>query len=358
MTGPNNDVEQAIHAAHEELKSSRVNVLIVGNTGVGKSTLTRKIFGPSADIEVSEGLPGTKRLEVHQVADSLLSLWDTRGFEAGSVEALGEIEKEINAACSKAAVSERIHIAWMCIASPSARIEPIHIKFLELLSRQSIPTIVVFTKSYVSISDEAKALAKPCAEQIEVLVESQVGILREPFGVDELVEKTLGLIPNGFQAAFAAAQRVSWSTKKIAANGSVRNAVGFAAGTALAPMHSLSLLAIQTAMFVRIDHIYELDKADVGRGAIKALATGGIKRLGINLFRGLIGDAVKATGVGYAAASAAGAAIGGSLTGAMGYAYVEGVARYAESGRQGDIDAILNAVASALAAAKTGSGQT
>ena len=243
--------------------------------------------------------------------------------------------------------------AWLCIASPSRRVEPVHVDLLQMLQRLEIPTVVVFTQSYISMPDAAKALASPSDAQVEVLVDKEEGTTREPFGLEQLIDETERLIPTGVRVAFAAAQKLSWPTKRKTAGNVVESAVAAAAATALLPGHAASLLAIQATMFVGVDHVYGLDKGDPVRRAISSAATGGARQVGTFVFRSLLTDALKATGFGYAAGAAAGAAIGGSITGAVGYAYVEGIARYVEGGRTEDISKVLAVVAAALQHAKS-----
>ena len=54
--------------------------------------------------------PVTQKLEKKDVPDSLLTLWDTKGVEAGSIDARAELEREIDQARKSDNVHDHVHV--------------------------------------------------------------------------------------------------------------------------------------------------------------------------------------------------------------------------------------------------------
>lgn len=101
----------------------RINVLVAGNTGVGKSTLVNAIFGDTV-APTGAGLPVTQDVTLYEAPDVPLNLWDTRGFEAGDDTAVRAVDAKLAEMRSADESSGQIHVAWLCISAMSSRAEP------------------------------------------------------------------------------------------------------------------------------------------------------------------------------------------------------------------------------------------
>lgn len=123
------------------------NVLLMGATGVGKSTLINAIFG--ADVaKAGVGKPVTQRLEKITVPEKGLVIWDTKGIEADAYdETFSQLEQDIEQGFNSANPNEYPDVALLCIKETSARVEGREEALLSLTKKHGIPTIVVFTCS-------------------------------------------------------------------------------------------------------------------------------------------------------------------------------------------------------------------
>lgn len=323
----------------------RLNVLVAGNTGVGKSTLINSIFGDEV-APTGAGLPVTQTVTLYEAPNAPLNLWDSRGFEAGDDEAVRAVDAKLAEMRKADHAAAQIHIAWLCISAMSNRVEPVHRRFLADMQARGIPVIVVFTQSYRLMPAEARAQAGPAAAQIDLLAVDEPAFNRTKFGLEALVDATDQALPEAHKTAFAAAQRVQWTLKKTAARRVVAAAAATAAGTAIAPGHSAILSVIQVGMLAKIDMIFGRS-ALADAGVLKAMLGTSASRGGQWLFGVLLSDGLKASGIGYAAGVAIGGTVGSAITSAMGLGYVEALARYLETGTEVDIDRVAELVIAA-----------
>ncbi|MUJ38265.1 YcjF family protein [Aliivibrio fischeri] len=131
------------------------NILLSGATGVGKSSLVNAFFGEEI-VEAGVGKPITQHLEKVEVKDKGLVLWDTKGIEAKDYhETISQLDSELEKSFKNVEhIKDVPHLAWLCIDSSGARIEPRDIELLNLLSKHNVPVVIVFTKDMGEDSDK------------------------------------------------------------------------------------------------------------------------------------------------------------------------------------------------------------
>lgn len=260
-------VEEMLNKTKEEIeKMHPVNVMLIGKTGVGKSTLVNNIFRERL-AATGIGKPITKHLRRIAKEGIPIVLYDTRGLEL-SEAVQSEVRQEIFQAIEKnkrKGKTEEIHVAYYCINANSSRIEESEIYFINELA-QKLPVIIVLTQS---IGQPAEAF-KQYIEDLNLHVAAIHTIMAEPFptsdeltiprkGLQELIATTFEVIPQEALEAFNNAQQVDiarkvraarrWATRYIATTFGIGfTPIPFSDATILVPMQ-ITMMAHITAIF-------------------------------------------------------------------------------------------------------------
>ncbi|SHF18892.1 Uncharacterized conserved protein, DUF697 family [Atopostipes suicloacalis DSM 15692] len=269
------DVAQEIlDLTDKELKNlAPVNILMIGKSGVGKSTLINSVFRERI-AETGIGKPVTKHLQKITRKDVPITIYDTRGLELDpsvQKQVKDEIYKLI---ADNKGTEEALHVAYYCIQATSSRIEESEIKMIEEISNK-IPVILVLTQA---IGEQVKEFQQ-YIEEMNLDIAAVHSVLAEPyviskdytvqpFGLKELIERTFNLIPDSVRKAFTNAQRVdierkvetakTWATRYIATS--------FGVGFVPIPFSDASILVpMQVALLAHITVIFgvPIDKATI-----------------------------------------------------------------------------------------------
>ena len=161
-----NTGEFNIHSAQENIFKSKakLNILLMGTTGAGKSSLVNAMFGDQV-VKAGAGKPITQYLEKIEIASKGSTLWDTKGIEAQDYEntksqLINDIKAGFDEAFKSGLDEHRPHIAWLCIKETSSRIEQRELDLLNITKEYGIPTIVVFTQTQFEAGEEFFNVAK------------------------------------------------------------------------------------------------------------------------------------------------------------------------------------------------------
>jgi uncharacterized protein (DUF697 family)/GTP-binding protein EngB required for normal cell division len=320
----------AYFSAQQQKANERLghaNILISGQTGVGKSTLINAVFRvPLA--EVGTGKPVTKTVQRHDVAGVPVTIYDTPGIELGHAkkDVIRDYVKTI-ADSRKGGPDEVIHVAWYCIDAGQTRVQSYDVEIVGALAAE-VPVILVLTQCI----DEERAAALErviAAEKLPIEGSPIRTLARErtvaghtiaPCGLEELVERTNDILPEAVRRAFTNAQGVVIRLKANQARAVVGASSIAAAGIGAVPIpvpDAAVLMPVQLGMLASINAIFGMDM-----GSDRA----------VNLIRGLVGQGgVTVVGRQIAAnllkvipgVSVINASVAAALTAALGEAYIQ-----------------------------------
>ena len=272
------EVTYSEYESKKNINREKVNIIVAGKTGVGKSSLINYIFGKEV-AKVGDGQPVTQEIQEYDFENDNITLFDTKGIEAKDYEkTLDNIKKYLELRQDSPDENDDIHIAWLCISERGDRVEEADRELLKILSEAGIPVIGVFTKreskresSFVNkvvednLLPEAKAIVRVRSITEEVEIEDNLVELK-PKGAEELLEETYKYMSEGRKNAIKKAQtavlkdRIEAMSKEadVLTNWYAAGAAAIGA-TPLPFADSLALAALQTKMVVDINTIYRVD---------------------------------------------------------------------------------------------------
>lgn len=209
-------------------KLPTANIMVAGITGTGKSTLLNAVF--SSDLaETGKGRPVTEHIDEYQSPNIPIHIWDTVGLELDSEktkESINEIKRTIEKKASSEDRFDRVHAIWYCINSGSSRYQGAELDFIRELHNVGVPFIIVLTQcigdvdeinafeSQIKKINESMGMKDICVVQVCAKDFKVRGFTIEAFGLDDLVDTTLKMLPSFIKSGFVAAQKISKIQKR------------------------------------------------------------------------------------------------------------------------------------------------
>lgn len=321
----------------ENKNLTKMNILVSGKSGVGKSTLINAVFGEElADTGV--GKPMTNKIKLIAKKGFPIQIYDTVGLELKATKfdvksilkviSKNDIKKLIQKKQKTKGADDDIHVAWYAISGNSARIEKVEIDLINWLINQGIPVIIVLTKSFDQT--ESKRLKQ---ELLDVVPRASavVRTLAKPsdttdaFGVEELIETTFDVLPDGINTAFVHSQSACIELKKREAQKVVTSSMAKNFGIGFAPLPGMDaplMMGAQTAMIAKITNIFGVDvrKKQIETIILSMLGVYGAMIAGKSLAGGI---AKLVLGIGTIGGGLISGSVGMVITGALGRTYIE-----------------------------------
>lgn len=316
-------LEQEFNTLKDSIK--RPNILVIGQTGVGKSSLINTIF--SEDIaKVSNTKPETRGFHKYPSPNLPINIIDSEGYELDKSE---NFKNSIDEFLTKnfTDVKEQIHIAWYCISISSARVLPYDLENIEFILSKNIPTAVIFTQADNDTPDGrtynelSKVVTNKFGDKVKTFqISNDEKLNKEDLDLDAIIEWSSNNINDeNVQQAFIMSQKANLGIKYTRAKKIIAAAGVAAAGVGASPIpmsDAALLLPIQIGMTAQIFNIYGLN---VGVSTIvKNLVA---SRLMSTLGKAAAGNILKLIpGIGSIVGGAINATIASALTVSLGYA--------------------------------------
>ncbi|MEL3900402.1 MAG: 50S ribosome-binding GTPase [Treponema phagedenis] len=256
----------------EKMKSKikKPNLLLIGGTGVGKSSLINRIFGEEV-AAVGAGDPVTKGLVKIDCDNPPIVFFDAEGYEILKDDSLNgtnfdtKIKPEIERRCKSANMHDHIHLVWYCISITNNRVTEYDIQNIKYFLAQKMNVAIVFTKCDNDTKDFRTS------NTFQSLIQDKVGAelaffktcndKRFNFDIETLVEwSAKALSDEQLRRSFITAQLASIDLKKKEAYKLVgAESLGAAAAGGFNPFpisDAVILTPLQIAMCVQIANIF------------------------------------------------------------------------------------------------------
>ena len=205
-----NESEKILQQSYKN--TNHFNILLLGKTGVGKSTLINGIFDftENEGAKTGDGRPITQEFEEF-TSDKRkgLRFIDSKGIEMGehNINAVFNVTKElIENKAREGDPDKLIHCIWYCFKSSNLRFETVEKETVTLLMNQyddnNLPIIIVITQNYDDeatetmtkfIKDEFQFLNReiivsPVIAKEKTIVKKKNKFVIEKDGIDELLK--------------------------------------------------------------------------------------------------------------------------------------------------------------------------
>ncbi|MEB0028951.1 50S ribosome-binding GTPase [Pseudomonas sp. MH9.2] len=348
--------DEAIRNAVEGV--GKINIIVAGKTGVGKSTLINCVFRGEL-AKTGSGKPVTQQIEEITKEGHPITIIDSKGLELKDYQKISDdLKSFVKERAAHHDENKHIHAAWLCIQEGGDRVEEAEVELCNMLNKLSIPVIVVITKSMLGKESNTFKDAKKILNTATTIVPVRAlpGEFEDDDGtvfkfkeknINELITETAGLIPEAKKRAFANAlnsrHQSSMKIKIEQAEKEVLAASTLAAVAAASPIpfsDAILLVPIQAGMLAKVGVTFGMDVSTSALTTLvmSAVGSGAVTVVGRVLVTGLL---KMIPGVGTVVGGAIAATTAAALTKALGAAYIAVLTDFCEKNPGKDLDIAL-----------------
>lgn len=269
------------------------NVLLIGNSGVGKSTLINAVLGE--DVAVTGwGTEGTtKELKIYGDENNPFRVIDTIGFEPSYIKqerAIRAVKKWTKESAKEGNENSQINVIWFCVSGTAGKLFEKTIKDLIRATSfyKSVPIITVITKSYslpdreinIQLVNDAFSKQKKTVNRkqtIPVVAKSYTindDFTVEPSGITELIDATNDCMPEGLKAAAKDLAEYKLDRKSFFAHSIVVASTAVAATVGavnIAIPDAIILTPLETTEINGLATVYGINKNDQGKRFLNSI---------------------------------------------------------------------------------------
>ena len=286
-------------------ENKKMNVLVLGASGVGKSTLIKAISGK--EVKIGSGESSTLNISVYESDIWPLKLIDTKGFEYNylqQIKTINQVKKFTKKQIKKDENSNKgIDVVWYCIDGTSRKTFSYNLKLMNKAIKKwkNVPVFVVITKSYseIDIEENKKDIREMFSKFENINLKGIIHVVAQeyeinkdikvmPIGIEELCVNTLNNFDEAKEINKQNLYRMVLLQKRYTANAVIGLSTTSAAVIGAAPLKfpdAVILTPIETTLTEAIFKIYgvkysgELISNIVGSTAITSIAKEIIKHI-------------------------------------------------------------------------------
>ncbi len=269
------------------------NVLLIGNSGVGKSTLINAVLGEDRAFTNFGSTGTTKELAIYENEQIPFRLIDTVGFEPSffkELSAIRSVQKWSKECAKDGKEDNQINVIWFCVDGTSSKLFP---KTIDNLIRAtkiwpSVPIVTVITKSFsipdrdknVKMIQEAFYKNKKDRNFKEIVpVVASIFVVSDtayapPYGIAELIDITNKWLPEGIKAGEKDLNNFKLSRKKSFAHSIVAASTVTAAVVGAVPIpipDSTILVPTELALLKSLSLIYGIKQNDASKDMLNKI---------------------------------------------------------------------------------------